>query len=777
VTLTGPGGVGKTRLALRVAADMAADFSDGVAFVDLAAIREPEFVAPAIAQALGVRRADDQPALATLKAVLRLRELLLVLDNFEQVVDAAPVVSELLQACPRLTALVTSRALLHLSGERAAPVPPLALPVGADGGGLPSLADLGEVEAVRLFVERSRAVQPAFALTAQNAHAVVEICTRLDGLPLAIELAAARGALFSPSALLARLERRLPMLTAGPRDLPSRQQTMRGAITWSYDLLASAEQAVFRRLAVFVGGCTLVAAEAVCGGTEGPREANVEGNEGLAGLDIVASIESLTQQGLLQVATMPDDGEETAVPRLTLLETVREFAAEELAASGDGEAVRRHAAYYLALAIRAEQTYWGDAPGDWRATMQAELGNLRAALTWATAHGRTDTALQLASAMIAPHWISGDHAREQQEWVRRALAMPGGTAQNRMKALTSAAWLVGAQHDRAEGRALAEAALALGQQLGDELGIAKVSFVLGYSSFHHGDVASSRRCLIEALTGFRAQHARARAAWALCYLASLDSRLAIDEGGDAADLVRATGSYQEALSTFRDADHVRGEARALRGLASVAYKQRDLRRALALTHEVLSLAWAQGWPVYVYLEDIGDVAGRVGMPEVAARLYGVAHEERERYGRPIPPVFREEVERDMTVARRALGDAAFAAAWADGRALPLDKAVAEALAFAGADHGPQRFALSPREREVLPLLADGKTAREIGAALFLSHRTVENHIANLCAKLGVRTRAEAIEIARAAGLLPSRSHDELGSGGSTNPVAPSPATE
>jgi predicted ATPase/DNA-binding CsgD family transcriptional regulator len=758
VTLTGPGGVGKTRLALHVATDLATEFADGAAFVELASLREPTLLASTIVQALGIRRADDAPALTTLQSILRARELLLVLDSFEQVVAAGPVVIALLQTCPHLKALVTSRTLLHVSGEQAAPVPPLSLPNrGVAESGRRATSSLAsspvrllDSEAVRLFVERSQAVLPTFTLTDANAEAVGEICARLDGLPLAIELAAARSALFPPLALLARLERRLPLLTAGARDLPSRQRTMRDAISWSHDLLSPAEQAVFRRLSVFVGGSALEAVEAVCAGPETQRDAAATAN---SEFDVVTIVESLTRQSLLQAAPAPFNAGETGTPRLTMLETVREFAAEELAAGGDGEAARRHAAYYLALAIRAEQTYWGDAPGDWRATMQVELGNMRAALIWATAHGETDTALQLASTMIAPHWISGDHAREQQEWVHRALAMPGGSAQNRMRALTSAASLAGSQQALTEGRAFVEEALALGRQLGDELGIARASFVLGRAAFHHGDVATSRRCLIEALTRYRAQHARARAAWALCYLASLDSRLAIDEGGDAADLARAARSYEEALAVFRDVDHVRGVARALRGLAYVAYKQRDLRRSLALTREVLSLAWAQQWPVYVYLEDIADIAGRVGTPVVAARLYGAAHEERERYGRPIPPVFREEVERDMAVAKNALGEAAFAADWAAGRALPIAQAIDEALAVSVADADAPRIALTPREREILPLLADGKTDREIGEALFLSRRTVENHVARLRAKLGVSTRAEAVKAARASGLI------------------------
>jgi predicted ATPase/DNA-binding CsgD family transcriptional regulator len=749
LTLTGPGGVGKTRLAVQAAAEVASAFADGAEFVELAGIREPDLVAPAIGRALGIRRADEQPALAALKIALHPRELLLVLDNFEQVVGAAPIVSELLAACPRLTALVTSRAVLHLSGEWSSPVPPLAL---SGGGDLPSPVDLANVEAVRLFVERSRAVRPGFALTEENAQAVAEVCARLDGLPLAIELAAARGALFPPAALLARLERRLPLLTGGPRDLPSRQRTMRDAIAWSYDLLAPEEQAVFRHLSVFVDGCTLEAAEAVC---VDPEDASAPSTWALATI-----VESLIRHCLLQPIPKPttDSG---ATPRLAMLETVREFAAEELAAGRNEAAARRHAAYYLGLASRAAQTHWGDAPGVPRAELGAELGNLRAALTWATEYGETDTALQLAAASFDPFWLFdplwqlGDDGREQRAWTRRALDLPGGSARSRVAALIGAACLAEAQGDAVDAHRLVDEAIVLARDHGDGLGLATASLLRGRAAYRAGAIADARRWLTEALTGFRAHQAPGRAAWALCLLASLDSLNAIDEGGDAALLARAARSCEEALAAFLATDYFPGIIRARHGLAYVAYKQRDLPRSLALTQEVLRLDWSHGRLVNNYLEDIADIAGRVGHPETAARLYGAADKERARHGEPLPTVYQAEVDRDRAVALKALGEAAFAAAWAAGHAMPVAQAVAEALGVHVPTADQSVVALTPREREILPLVADGKTAREIGAALFLSHRTVEHHVAHLCVKFGVRTRAEAVTAARAAGLLPT----------------------
>src|SRR5579884_2966910 len=341
VTLTGPGGVGKTRLALRLAAELDDEraFADGVAFVELAAVRAADLVLPTIVQALGLRHGGREPAAVILATVLRSRRALLVLDNFEQVVAAGPRVTDLLRACPGLRVLVTSRARLHVSGEHVVVVPPLALPcreASCTGGEAAAAAHASE--AVALFVERARAVRPDFALTPANGAAAAEICRRLDGLPLAIELAAARSALFAPAALLARLEPCLPELARGPQDAPARHRTLRDAIAWSYDLLTPDERTVFRALGVFVGGGTLEAAEVVCAGPG-------------AG-DVVAAVEALAQQSLLSVVEPAGDGGE---PRLVLLETVREFAAERLAADAAEEAAvrRRHAAFFLDLAARA----------------------------------------------------------------------------------------------------------------------------------------------------------------------------------------------------------------------------------------------------------------------------------------------------------------------------------------------------------------------------------------------------------------------------------------
>ena len=438
VTLTGPGGVGKTRLALEVASVSIDEFPDGIHVVELSSIRESALVAPAIAHALEIRRTDDQPVLSRLKAVLRRAEMLLVIDNFEHVLEAAPMLSELLQSCPRLTALVTSRSLLQIAGERNVPVLPLPVPPTALLRDT-SAAALSKIESVHLFVERVQAVQPEFELTAANASDIAAICMRLDGLPLAIELAAARSVLFPPAVMLARLDRRLPLLTGGARDLPGRQQTMRNAIGWSVDLLSDEEKHLYCGLSVFVGGATLEAARSVCWSSERTTISGQPATDDDSDLQFESSVESLIRQCLVQMAIPPVGP--SRIARLTMLETVREYAADELTLRGRDAVDRAHAAYYLHLVSLAEPTFWGDSHGDSTGTIEDELGNLRTALTWAVRNNETETALHLAGALFDPtwmfdfHWLATDDARLHRMWVTQALALSGGSTESRVKAL------------------------------------------------------------------------------------------------------------------------------------------------------------------------------------------------------------------------------------------------------------------------------------------------------------------------------------------------------
>ncbi len=461
--------------------------------------------------------------------------------------------------------------------------------------------------------------------------------------------------------------------------------------------------------------------------------------------DIISAIESLVEQSLVRV--VDTDG----APRLVMLETVREFAVERLAEWGEQDVRRRHATYVLGLATRAERTYSSDEPGDWQATIDAERGNLRAVLTWAHAHGETDTALAVASAMFDPLWVNGPQALEQGQWIRRGLAMPGGSPATRVTALLNGAWTDQVRQDFAAGRELAEEALVVAERDGNVFGIACASTSLGTLAFWTGDFADAQRWLQAALAGFRRLGARGRIGWTLNHLAWLDGRDAVDEGGDPAAL--ALAHFEEALVHFRAIDDRRGAARTQHGIAFFTSKQGDFTRALACSRDVLAFDWSQRWPVYHHLENIADIAGRTGRPEVAARLYAAAVGQRDRLGRPIETVFRAEHERDVAISRTALGEAAFAAAFAAGRSLTLEQAVEEALGFTIAKPVSSTLKLPPRASEILPLLASGMSNAEIAAALFLSERTVESHVASLFKILGVHSRAAAIEAATAAGLL------------------------
>jgi len=504
LTLTGPGGVGKTRLGLRVAEEAGAAFPDGVRFVDLAPVADPGLVAPTVAQALGVREAGSEPLAERLTAFLRDARLLLVLDNFEQVVEAAPLVADLLGTCPGLTVLVTSRVRLRLTGEREHPVPPLALAL-ARTGDAPALEEVAGSEAVRLFVERAQAVKDDFALTDENAQAVADICRRLDGLPLAIELAAAWVKVLPPAALLARLERRLPLLTGGGRDVPRRQQTMRDTIAWSDDLLTPREQRLFRRLAVFVGGFTLEAAEAVALG---------DGED--VDVDVLDGIAALADHSLLRQEPGTD-----GVPRYFMLETVREYGGERLAEGGEADAARRaHAAHYLGVAERAEAAFYGSRPEPWRDLLETEHDNFRAALAWAGAAGEVETALRLGARLEPLWWVLG-HAGEGRRWLERALAGGDGAPDAvRAEALGVAGRLAWQQGDHAGATALAADALALARPTGDRAGMAGALNVLGMVAGARGRQAEARQRFEAALALYRAVGDRNWVGWALINLGS-----------------------------------------------------------------------------------------------------------------------------------------------------------------------------------------------------------------------------------------------------------------
>ncbi|HEX8680787.1 MAG TPA: tetratricopeptide repeat protein [Ardenticatenaceae bacterium] len=597
VTLTGPGGTGKTRLALQVAAELLDAFPDGVYFVNLAPISDPALVVPTIAQTLGLRDEGDQPLLDRLHTYLQDKQLLLMLDNFEQVVEATEAVDALCQATPRLKLLVTSRVPLHLYGEREFHVPPLTLPAR---GHLPPVERLTQYGAVRLFIERAQAVKAGFQVTNDNAPAVAEICARLDGLPLAIELAAARIKLLPPQALLARLENRLNLLTGGARNLPARQQTLRAAIDWSYDLLDAGEKALFSRLAVFVGGRTLEAIEAVCDA------------DGDLPLDTFDGVASLVDESLLVQEEGPQ-GE----PRFVTLATIHEYAQEKLQASGEADALQQaHASYFLALAEAAEPHLIGAEQVAWLERLETEHDNLRASLRRTVASGESEVALRIAGALWR-FWLVRGHLSEGRAWLTQLLAKPEALAHTEAvaQALNGAGALAWTQGEYAAARASFEACLAIRRELDDKSGVARSLSNVALVASDQGDYASARSLLQESLEMHRHLDDRVGLANTLNNLGTLAS----EQG----DYTAARGLYEESLTLRHEMNDTAGIATSLLNLGDAAYYLGDYPTAQRLHEESLDVARQLGdKPTIVHaLNSLGNVAYQQGSYAAARAWY------------------------------------------------------------------------------------------------------------------------------------------------------------
>ncbi len=698
LTLVGPGGTGKTRLAVQAALDLLDQFKDGVFFVNLAPISDPSLVASTIATALDVRETvGSRPLIETLKDYLRHKQLLLLLDNFEQVVSAAPVVTELLETCPRLKILVTSRTPLHVRGEKEQPVPTLALP---DRKSLPDVERLRQYAAVELFIQRVLDVKPDFTITPESLLAIAEICTRLDGLPLAIELAAARIKILSPQMMLARLEHRLPLLTEGARDLPARQQTLRSAIDWSYDLLDESARTLFRRLSVFVGGWTLEAAEAVC----------KSGDD--LGIDVLDGLASLVDNSLLTQIEEPS-GE----PRFRMLETIREYALERLAASPrEGEAMRqRHAEYHLALAEVAEDKLRSAERVAWLDRLEGEHDNLRAALEWSTVkNDRTEIGLRIAGALLW-FWHTRGYATEGRGWLKRLVTLNGvvsGTTA-RAKALYGAGELAWAQGDYPAARPLLEEGLVVGRAAGDWRSVAYALAFLGMVVITQGDVATARSLYQESIALLREVGDKWGEAFTLNWTA--DALLA---GGDlptarsfyeqSLTLWRATGDpwgsslplmalggialsqadyaaaqacFEESVALSRSIGDRWGLSWVLSGLGNLALRRGDLGRAKAIFEESLTLGRDMGNPIgiIVCFGGIARLAAAQGDTVRAARLIGAAEALRESLNAYPWHATRLAYEQNVADARAQLDEEAYAAAWAEGRAMKIEEAIEYAL--------------------------------------------------------------------------------------------------
>ncbi len=766
LTLTGPGGTGKTRLALQVAADVSEVFKSGVFFVNLAPISDPALVLPTIAETLLIRESSGQSLQERLTEELRPQQILLLLDNFEQVVSAAEQMATLLMACPRLKVLVTSREVLHVRAEHEFPVSPLAVP---DPDHLPDLTTLSQQAAVALFLQQAQAVRPNFQLAETNARAIVELCARLDGLPLAIELAAARMKLFSPRALLARLGQSLSLLTSVLRDVPDRQQTLRNTIAWSYNLLDAREQRLFRRLSVFVGGCTLEAIEALCTSHDGESKAVLDG------------VASLVDKSLLQQVELQGGKE----PRFVMLETIREYAQERLESHGETEATRRaHAAYFLAWAEEAEQDMVGPQQALMLARLEQEHDNLRAAMQWSLEHAGREIAVRLGG-VLQPFWRIRGHFSEGRDFLARALPHSDEVAAPmRAKALYAAsrlddnldraeefcqqslalyrelgdtAGIASCLHllaDKAEergnlavSRALGEESLMLFREVGDKQSVARLLYHLGIVAAGQGEYARGRDLLKESLTLGRELGNTRIMAHPLFSLAQvsrlsggdltqahtwLDESEALFRGvGDKAgiasclnlrgifalnegDTARAASQVEQALALFQEMKLPYGTILSLYALAQVAEASGNHMDSQTLYEQGVMLTSKSGnkRTLAFGLEGVAAAVAAQGNPAWAAHLWGAAEAQREMTGAPLPPIERAPYNRAVTAARTWLGEQAFATAWAQGRAMELQQALSspEREALPASNQEEEAFSPTPFSPPPHP---DGLTAREV----------------------------------------------------------------
>ena len=803
VTLTGPGGVGKTRLALAVAETLADDYADGVCAVSLGAVEDADLVGPTIAHALGVRETGDQPLIQQLETRLRDASMLLLLDSCERVADDASLVSELLATCPGLKVLVTSRRVLRLMAEHLVPVPPLVVP-GQDAA--IGLAETRRLDAVQLFALRARAATAEFALDDGTVDDVAAICRRLDGLPLAIELAAARSRVFPPGALLARLERRLPLLTGGPQDAPARHRTLAAAIAWSYELLDETGRRVLRRLSIFAAGSTLDAAAQV-----------VDCDD--------AAILALVDHSLLHRIDAP--GEEV---RFAMLDTVREYALERLAESGEEEDVRhRHAAWCHGLVSRANHALGTASQQGWLQTIQAEHDNLRAAMHGARANGDEATLARLAGGLWR-FWYGRGFFTEGRLWMSDALAMATGLAPSeRLDLLIGGGTLAHAQGDEERAIALADEAMALARQERDHPNLALALNLRGVIARDHGQYERALALLGESLALSRAADHRwgialstnslailhqlrgdfdqaastltqsaelARAEgdpWSLAQALSNMAHLSRRQG----DFERAARLYEESRALYQEIGDRRGEANSLTNLGRVAERLGDLDGAIALHGQSLDVSRTLGdrrgastalanlgvahlhrgdledaanaireslairhalddlEGVSTSFEKLAEVAAARHQEELALRLWSAAAAVRDEIGAPMAPAERASYDVVIAAARTRFDANQVAAIWADGRGQPLDEVVTLALQ---ADLSPAATAapvpepilgtagvagLTPRELDVLRLL-EVHTDREIADQLFIGPRTVATHVTSILNKLGVNSRTAAV---------------------------------
>jgi predicted ATPase len=699
VTLTGPGGIGKTRLGLQVANEVRERFDGGICFIPLAAVSDASLIPSIIAQGLGIRETGRPVNVQSLKEYLHdlSSNLLLFFDNFEHMLAAAPVVAELITAAQKLRILVTSRAPLHIYGEYEFPVPTLALP---DLHSVTSREILATNPTIALFMARAVAVKPNFELTEENAHAVASICTRLDGLPLAIELAAARIKLLSPSAMQSRLESSLQLLTGGAKDLPVRQQTLRRTMDWSYDLLSPAEQTLFRRLSVFVGGCTLEGVEAVCNTKQDLEIDVLDGMGSLVNNSLVRQIEQAAGE-----------------PRFALLDTVREYGLERLAASGEEPATKRaHAAYCLVLAEECAVQAADSAQRGWVSLLEVEHNNCRAALEWLTRSGNAEWGLRLGAALFQ-FWETREHLTEGRDRLEKLLKLEGaaGRSNSRARVLFAAGVLASEQRDHPAAHALMEESLQISRELNDTRGVGIALNALAANSRDEGEIGTARSLFEESLAVWRGLDDRAMVARALSNVASVvksqrdfalaralheESHLIFEELGDTTcmawslnyqgDVAQEQGEnsvarelYEQSLSIFRKLGDKWGVAGCLVDVGNLAREQGDEKKSRLYYAESMKLFQELGQKrgVARVLDCLACSAALQSQPERALRLAGSAAAMRRVLGAPLPVAEQTRLEKTLDLARQSISPAKAASAWMDGWTMATDNAIQEALSF------------------------------------------------------------------------------------------------
>jgi non-specific serine/threonine protein kinase len=728
LTLTGPAGVGKTRLALRLAEQARPDYPQGMLFVPLAAVRDPEMVIPAIAESLRIPASGDADLSTRLACFLGDRPVLIVLDNFEQVTEAATAVGELLRGAPRLKVLVTSRIPLRLSGEQEFSVEPLSMP---QSGSPATPVSVTSSDAGALFLQRARAVRPEFEISSDTAAPVAEICRRLDGLPLAIELAASRMKMLTPPTLLARLSDRMRILTDGPRDAPQRLQTMRAAISWSYDLLNAEEQYLFRQLAVFDGGFGIEAALAMS-----ERDSEISVFDGIA---------SLVDKSLLtQTESVTGDA------RFMMLETIREFAWNELVRQGEEHAARRRQAGWLDDLVLETRPVFASRRNllPWLGRLDEEHDNIRTVLDWQMAAGEWDAALRLCGD-LAWYWDFRGHHGEGLARIEAVLQRaPTAPVEDRARANFSAAMLAHSQGEDDKATVWARRSIALAPESGDQwiaiLGLAMLG-ILAEDSGRFDEAAESLEAALAIAQRFD-------------YPSGVElvlNHLGVIAWGRG-QTEQALEHWKAALAIQREIGDLWGAAVALSFLGIAACESGDLKSAFAMHQESLTYFWEfrNAEDIAHGLSNMAMVLVAAGSPERAARLFGAADSARAVVGSTVKEPERSIFNRYVRQSQDALGAEAFAAAWNAGRALGLEDAVAEAMLPVEATRGEttRMFDLTEREMDVLRLLAEGRSDREIGEMLFISTRTAQTHVSHILGKLGVSSRSAATALAIREGL-------------------------